>query len=557
MRPGYKTQVKEDELANDTLKLNGARVSRMRFRDWIAPVLISVSCGLNAWSQQPASTTIEGRVLNAGGAPIASASVRLEHPGSPAVETKTNIEGRFILRDVPPGECTVIAEIAGRRSAPETIRGAQAETQRVDLVIDNDKSTTAETMEFADEPKFTVAAVTDWTAAGGHGSDAVLRTSEALNRETITLKPAQPHAAETSEVWRKEENTLRAAQASAPGSFAANHSLGEFYLNAEKFDQAVPFLQSAFKFEPDDHNNEYDLARGLIGKGDYTAARDHIEKLVARVDSADAHRLKGELNEKLGDPLAAVHEFERAVRLDPTEQNYFEWGSELLLHRAVWQARDVFAAGVKAFPKSERMLTALGAALFAGALYDQAAERLCAASDLNPNDPEPYTFMGRIEIAAPNPLPCIEQKLARYAAQHPADPLANYFYAMALWKQNGPAADPPTLAHVESLLSTAVKLDARCSDAWLELGVLEATRRNYPRAIEFYSKALEANPQMSEAHYRLGIAYDRIGEKQKAAEQLRLHDEIEKQQAAAIEKQRREVKQFKVVLEGQKPDGNL
>src|SRR3954453_2751430 len=181
--------------------------------------------------------------------------------------------------------------------------------------------------------------------------------------------------------------------------------------------------------------------------------------MMARRESADVHRLVGELDEKLGDPLAAVHEFEHSVRIDPTEQSYFEWGSELLLHRAVWQAREVFAAGVKAYPKSARMLTALGAALFEGALYDEAAQKLCEASDLNPADPEPYTFMGKIEISAPNPLPCIEQKLARFVAQRPTDPLANYFYARALWKQKGTSIDPPTLERVQDLLTRAVNSD--------------------------------------------------------------------------------------------------
>ena len=87
------------------------------------------------------------------------------------------------------------------------------------------------------------------------------------------------------------------------------------------------------------------------------------------------------------------------------------------------------------------MLTALGATLFAGALYDEAALRLCEASDLNPTDPEPYLFMGKIEISAPNPLPCVEQKLARFVEIAPENPLANYFYAMAVWKQKGQPTD--------------------------------------------------------------------------------------------------------------------
>jgi tetratricopeptide (TPR) repeat protein len=525
--------------------------------EWIAAtVFVIVLLLSNAWAQQSASPAIQGKVSDERGAPIAEATVRLEHVGGPLTETKTGADGSFTFRDVPAGDYTAVAEAAGKLSARKSIHAGQAETQRLDLVVAQSKPRAPDGMEFADDPKFTVAAVTDWTAAGGHGSDAVLRTSEALNRETIKLKAAQPPSVETSDTWRKQESTLRAAQASAPDSFATNHALGEFYLKSEKFDEAAPALEAAYKSDPTDFKNEYDLALALLGKGEYAGARDHIQKLNSGRESADVHRLQGELDEKLGDPLNAVHEFERAVRLEPTEWNYFAWGSELLLHRAVWQARDVFAAGVKAYPKSARMLTALGAALFAGALYDEAAQKLCTASDLNPDDPEPFTFMGRIEISAPNPLPCIEQKLAQFVTQRPNDPLANYFYAMAIWKQGGPGADPATLAHIESLLNTAVTLDSKCSDAWLQLGVLQATRRDYPKAIGYYSKAIEANPQMSEAHYRLGIAYDRIGEKEKAAEQLRLHDEIEKQQAATVERQRREVKQFRVVVDGQKSDAS-
>ena len=534
------------------------RANRVHVCGWLtAFVFASLLCVSNGFAQEHATVTIQGKVADAGGVPIANAAVRLEHAGRPSAETKTGADGSFSFGGLTPGPYTLSAESAGHRSTAIPIDAVQAESRRVDLVIDaattpQNAADPTSAMQFSDNPNFTVAAVTDWTAAGGHGSDAVLRTSEALNRQALTLKPAEMHAALTTAEWKQTESTLRAALASAPQTFEPNHNLGEFYLRAEKFDQAVPPLQTAYKIAPDNSANEFDLARALQGNGQYAAARDHLKKLAARQDTADVHRLQGQLDEKLGDPLSAVHEFERAARMDPSEQNYFEWGSELLLHRAVWQARDVFSAGVKAYPKSERMLTALGAALFAGALYDEAAQRLCEASDLNRADPEPYTFMAKIEISAPNPLPCIEQKLARFVAQRPADPLANYFYAMALWKQKGASIDPPTLERVQDLLTRAVNSDPKCSDAYLQLGVLQSTRHDYRKAIEFYTKAIEVNPQMSEAHYRLGVAYDRVGDKEKAAEQFRLHDEIEKQQAAIVEKQRREVKQFLVVVDSQK-----
>jgi tetratricopeptide (TPR) repeat protein len=323
-------------------------------------------------------------------------------------------------------------------------------------------------IEFADKPDFVVAGVTDWTAVGGHGSDISLRTSEALARETLNLKPDAPSA------------------------------------NPQE----------------------------------------------ANVTEGERHHTLGELDEKKGDPLAALHEYEQAVRLDPSEENYFAWGSELLLHRAVWQAAEVFKQGNKAFPKSARMLTALGAALFAGARYDDSAASLCAASDLNPADPEPYTFMGRIDIVSPNPLACVEPRLARFWQEHPTNAQASYLYAMAIWKSHG--QDPKALERVEVLLSKAVTLDPKYASAYLQLGILSFSKHNLEKAIGFYRKAIDTDPQMGEAHYRLGLAYDRTGATDKAKMEFQLHDEIEKSQAAEVERQRREVKQFSVVLQGAK-----
>jgi tetratricopeptide (TPR) repeat protein len=527
----------------------------------------SAAVGQQDRLQPPRRATIHGVVRDSAGKPVGHASVRLEQDGVPgAAETKTDADGAFAFANLVVGGYSLVAELSGRRSSRSAvIASSSSDHQPVTLTLEipdriqnripagsqSSSEAAAPTMEFADAPNFTVAAVTDWTAAGGHGSDSSLRTSESLTREALTLKPQGAGAGDAggnSSAMRDSERTLREELAKAPRSFEANRRLGEFYLHGGRYPESIGPLQTAYRLDPKNEPNEYDLALALKGNGDFAQAREHIGRLMAHGETANLHRVAGELDEKLGDPLTAVHELEQAVRKDPSEENYFEWGSELLLHRAVLQAKDVFAAGAKAYPKSARMLTALGAALFAGAFYDESALRLCDASDLNPADPEPYMFMGKIEIAAPNPLACVEQKLARFVEQQPANPLANYYYAMTIWKHHGQSTDATALRKVETMLTKAVTFDPQCGVAYLQLGVLKASQRDYPKAIEFYSKAIATNPELSEAHYRLGVAYDRVGDRAKAKQEFQLHDEIEKKQAATVERQRREVKQFLVVV---------
>jgi tetratricopeptide (TPR) repeat protein len=520
------------------------------------------SAASDALSVQPpqaaaATAKIRGTVHDAAGKPVAGAMVRVVQQNDGRIqEVATDASGSFILSEPAGFGYRVAAHGAGKHSAGAELT-LKPDSSPVNLVLDQEGDLPQlavqgsplgnDTMEFADQPNFTVAGVTDWTAVGGHGSDSVLRTSEDLTRATLSLKSdkSQAEPAQTA-----SESQMKANLRRDPSGFAANHQLGSLYLQQDKYEQSVPLLLSAFRADPSNHQNEYDLALAMKETGD-ARAREHVKHLLAVQATAADHRLAGELDEKLNDPLDAVKEFEEAVRLDPSEQNYFEWGSELLYHRAVWQALDVFKTGAQAHPQSERMITALATALFAGARYDEAALRLCEASDLQPADSEPYLFMGKIELAAPNPLPCVDQKLARFVAQKPENADGNYLYAMALLKRQ--PQDAATLMKIESLLTKAVELNDKCSDGYLQLGILAASHRDLTQAIAYYQKAIAANPQLSDAHYRLGVAYDRVGEHQKAAEEFRMHDETKKLEAEAIDRQRREVKQF-VVVPGQPAD---
>ena len=522
--------------------------------------MLLLAPGLSA--QHPKDVVLKGTVRDRSGNGVANAHVVLRKDNLPASrEAITDEAGRFAFSGVETGAFTLTATSGSLRSAAVAVSvTAPGEQPLINLLLDAPRAKQAapapdasQAMQFADNPNFSIAAVTDWTAAGGHGSDAILRTSEALTRQTVTLKsknrePAAIAPPAGGGAPKESESALRAAVAKDPNGFEANYRLGRFCLQAGHYQDALKHLQAAYAADPANYDNEYALAQALKMAGENTLAREHVRRLLARRPGTDLHRLEGELDESLGDPLSAVREFQEAASENPSEDNYFAWGSELLYHRAVWQAKEVFDEGIRLYPQSSRMLTARGAALFAGALYDQAALDLCKASDLDPQSTEPYLFMGKIEIASPDPLPCVVAKLARFQKMQPANSLANYYYAMALWKQQGHATDARTMQSVKAMLTRAVSLDPKCADAYFQLGNLSAGQKQWRQAIDQYVKAIQANPELSDAHYRLGVAYERVGAEAKAKEQFRLHDAIASEQAAEIQRQRKAVKQFLVVV---------
>jgi Tfp pilus assembly protein PilF len=138
-------------------------------------------------------------------------------------------------------------------------------------------------------------------------------------------------------------------------------------------------------------------------KGQSTSAptnkRDLENALQRDPVNAHLHHQLAELEEHSGNAIAAVKQFQRAAELDPSEQNLLDWGSELVAHGAAEPAGEVFTKGHRLFPRSVRMLVAMGTAWYLRGSYEQAINSLCDASDLEPNNATPHLFLGKILVA--------------------------------------------------------------------------------------------------------------------------------------------------------------
>ena len=333
-------------------------------------------------------------------------------------------------------------------------------------------------------------------------------------------------------------------------------AFGPFVLGPKEMKRVDLTLESAFFDEP-----EFIVAGvtqatngGVHGSDTVWRSTEALTKATASL-SSDPHQR----DEKLGDALEAVREFQRAAELHASESNLFDWGAELLAHRAAEPAIEVFTRGNRLFPRSARMLLGLAVACYARGSYDHAARYFFEASDLNPSDSRPYMFLGKVQSVEITQSEGFLERLARFARLQPGNAWANYYYAVTLWKQRKDPDDSQTPAQVQSLLEKAVGLDPNLGAAYLHLGILYSDRKDFPNAISAYRKGIEVSSrpeeaaEAEEAHYRLAQAYRQTGEELNAQKELEIYSRLSKKSAAEVERERSEIQQFVFALRDRTP----
>jgi tetratricopeptide (TPR) repeat protein len=465
---------------------------------------------------QSGTSVLQGHVHDssgrlAGGAAVLLRSIPESAPGAESRITHTDSYGAFHFSGLREGAYSLRAEVAGGNPSGRlgltnlnTFSLTRNETKTIDVVLEDPRT---QPPEFFDEPQFTVAGITQATNSGGHGSDNVLRNSEALVKATVSLG--------------NESQATESAKASEVNDSA----------QTSKLKQERTKLQAQ-----------------LLPESNIPGDKPRDDR--SRQQQSDLHHQLAQVDEKLDDPLAAVREYQRAAELTPSERNLFDWASELLSHRALEPATEVFIQGSRLYPTSVRILIGLGVAWYARGSYDRAAQYLGKASDLAPGDEAPYLFMGKMQSEETVPSQETLERLARFQHLEPGNALANYYYAVCLWKwkQSAGALDDASSAQVETLLRKAIQLDPRPGAAHLQLGILYAQHGEYAHAILAYQKAIEVSPELEEAHYRLAQAYKRNGETALAQKELQVHEQLARQAKERAERERAEIQEFVITL---------
>ena len=229
----------------------------------------------------------------------------------------------------------------------------------------------------------------------------------------------------------------------------------------------------------------------------------------------------------------ALTDIDRVLGTDPDNIDYLLLKADICLKNGnMSECYKVLQHAEEVNPEHMEVLLKMGEITFDSKDYDRSLEYLSKVTKKDENNRtalfmKGFIYMEKGDTASavqffrkvcdkyPDYAPAFEQLGVLYATRN--EPLAeqylstaleldpsntNTLYAMAMFYQN-----LEQMEKAESLYRQILDINPNSADAYHNLGWIELTYyQDYPRAIEFFDKALEINPQMDNALFNRELA---------------------------------------------------
>lgn len=303
-------------------------------------------------------------------------------------------------------------------------------------------------------------------------------------------------------------------------------AIGHVLLNAGLYAEAQKDFEAAVTAAPSDPAAYSELAEAQLGAGQTDAAFHSASRAAQLGDSAASERLLGDIQERRGRSLDAVHAYQKAVAMEPANEQYWlALGTELLRHETYPPALAVFKKAAEKFPHSLRIRMAMGMTQYFLERYPQAIQTLVAASRLRPESSAPIEFLGQIQLQQQvTPQPEATRAICGFADVHPKSGAATA-YCGALLARAGHdqgAARPP--AEALRRLRLAARNHPSEGVARCELGKALEWAGQWNEARAEMQACVRIEPQSAEGYYLLAEIDRHLGDVRGAQQALRLHD---------------------------------
>ena len=507
---------------------------------------------------QAETGTVSGVVRSPDGKAVAGATISLAcaQPTSNSLQTITDKNGEYHFDGLLPCEYSVKASFTGYMPADSKVAKITDAAYRayVDFTLVPIRAEATSLDPSQDKPplKFEAAGVRGLIDSGGYSVSATATSATGLIKGMADLKRTDSNAELAAEKIPPctLEPELKKALETNPDQAEANRQLGLFYVAHGEPAKGVPYLERARQVSNSDFETSHDLAVALLKSGQFASAQRLLTTLLAQHPTSDLHQLLALAEEGVGEFKAASRRYQIAAQQEPTEENLFGVGYELILAGLPKEAASAFEDGMKRLPNSILLRIGLGSAEFLQGRTAEGITVFLEGTDLKPSDSRPYVFLANAAGSWGDQTARVLACFKRFWTLNPADAEANYYYALGLMdpRAKSIASDG---RKAEDLLQRAVELNPKLSPAHFQLAGVYAERGDTQAAIREYEVTVQLAPDKKEAHYRLGRLYKQVGRNDESTKEMDLFAQAGDRQTAS----RVSVEQFVSVIDPPRPQG--
>ncbi|MGA2425664.1 MAG: tetratricopeptide repeat protein [Terriglobales bacterium] len=330
----------------------------------------------------------------------------------------------------------------------------------------------------------------------------------------------------------------------------AHYKLGLTALKLEQWPAAYQELSKTIEIKPDQYAARLDLANLLIFGHQLNDAKQHLDVLVQKQpNNPDVYIARSNYDAGMNNTAAALADLQKAIELDPSRSDSYLNLAVLEMRGEQWEAAEGnFKKAVELSPKSTNALISLGNFYQTRGRFPEAEQSFRRAVASAADDPSPRVSLARLYMAE-NKFAQAEEFLRQSKKDFPDNStgyrmLGDFYYANGQYDKaldeyavlyRDHAKDMLVKKNYIQLLILKERLDdARklndeilnakvddedAQDAQIYKGEIEIQSGKASDAVNTLQAVLKNSAENGIAHYQLGLAFDQLGNINRAEEE--------------------------------------